>query len=320
MNLPQSMKIAVLSGGVGAAKLLEGLAKVATPSDISAIVNVADDTDLHGLRISPDLDTVTYTLGGEIDTQKGWGLKNESWKAMEMVSLYGGVDWFQLGDRDLGTHMYRTHRLKQGASLTTITAEIASSLNIEVNIMPVSDDPISTIVDTPNLGEIDFQDYFVRHQHDLQVSGVRFNGVEDALPGPKVIDTILNASLVIVAPSNPIVSIGPILAIPEITEALKAKKEDVVAISGIIGGKALKGPADRLLLDLGHEVSSVGVARIYSDLVSNFVIDDTDALLAAQIEDLGMRCLTTDTVMSNPQKSAKLCSALLSFCFPEAPV
>ncbi|MEC8974412.1 MAG: 2-phospho-L-lactate transferase CofD family protein, partial [Actinomycetota bacterium] len=150
--------------------------------------------------------------------------------------------------------------------------------------------------------------------------GVRFNGVEDALPGPKVIDTILNASLVIVAPSNPIVSIGPILAIPEITEALKAKKENVVAISGIIGGKALKGPADRLLLDLGHEVSSVGVARIYSDLVSNFVIDDTDALLAAQIEDLGMRCLTTDTVMSNPQKSAKLCSALLSFCFPEAPV
>ncbi|MEC7924223.1 MAG: 2-phospho-L-lactate transferase [Actinomycetota bacterium] len=314
------MKIAVLSGGVGAAKLLEGLAKVATPSDISAIVNVADDTDLHGLRISPDLDTVTYTLGGEIDTQKGWGLKNESWKAMEMVSLYGGVDWFQLGDRDLGTHMYRTHRLKQGASLTTITAEIASSLNIEVNIMPVSDDPISTIVDTPNLGEIDFQDYFVRHQHDLQVSGVRFDGVEDALPGPKVIDTILNASLIIVAPSNPIVSIGPILAIPEITEALKAKKKDVVAISGIIGGKALKGPADRLLLDLGHEVSSVGVARIYSDLVSNFVIDDTDALLAAQIEDLGMRCLTTDTVMSNPQKSAKLCSALLSFCFPEAPV
>ena len=320
MNLPQSMKIAVLSGGVGAAKLLEGLAKVATPADISAIVNVADDTDLHGLRICPDLDTVTYTLGGEIDTQKGWGLKNESWKAMEMVSLYGGVDWFQLGDRDLGTHMYRTHRLEQGASLTTITAEIASSLNIEVNIMPASDDPISTIVDTPNLGEIGFQDYFVRHQHNLQVSGVRFDGVEAALPGPKVIDTILNASLIIVAPSNPIVSIGPILAIPEITEALKAKKENVVAISGIIGGKALKGPADRLLLDLGHEVSSVGVARIYSDLVSSFVIDDTDALLAAQIEDLGMRCLTTDTVMSNPQKSAKLCSALLSFCFPEAPV
>ncbi len=314
------MKIAVLSGGVGAAKLLEGLAKVATPADISAIVNVADDTDLHGLRICPDLDTVTYTLGGEIDTQKGWGLKNESWKAMEMVSLYGGVDWFQLGDRDLGTHMYRTHRLEQGASLTTITAEIASSLNIEVNIMPASDDPISTIVDTPNLGEIGFQDYFVHHQHNLQVSGVRFDGVEDALPGPKVIDTILNASLIIVAPSNPIVSIGPILAIPEITEALKAKKENVVAISGIIDGKALKGPADRLLLDLGYEVSSVGVARIYSDLVSKFVIDDTDALLAAQIEDLGMRCLTTDTVMSNPQKSAKLCSALLSFCFPEAPV
>ncbi len=317
MNLPQSERIVVLSGGVGAAKLLEGLMKVVNPADITAIVNVADDTNLHGLHICPDLDTVTYTLAGEIDSQKGWGLKNESWKAMEMLKRYGGIDWFQLGDRDLGTHMYRTHRMLQGASLTTITEEITSRLNVEVTIMPASDDPITTIVTTPDLGEMEFQDYFVRHQHNLKVAEVRFEGVDRALPGPKIIDTILSASAVIVAPSNPIVSIGPILAIPGITEALKTKRESAVAISGIIDGKALKGPADRLLLDLGHEASPVGVARIYSEIVSNFVIDNADDQHAKHIEELGMRCLTTDTVMSDPKKSAKLCSALLSLFFPE---
>ena len=205
----------------------------------------------------------------------------------------------------------------QGASLTTITEEITSSLNVEVTIMPASDNPITTIVTTSDLGEMEFQDYFVRHQHNLEVTEVRFEGVDRALPGPKIIDTILSASAVIVAPSNPIVSIGPILAIPGITEALKIKKESAVAISGIIDGKALKGPADRLLLDLGHEASPVGVARIYSEIVSNFVIDNADGEHAKRIEELGMRCLTTDTVMSDPKKSAKLCSALLSLFFPE---
>ena len=317
MKSPQGRKVVVLSGGVGAAKFLQGLAKVVNPSDISAIVNVADDTTLHGLRICPDLDTVTYTLAGEIDTQKGWGLKNEGWKAMEMLKIYGGLDWFQLGDRDIGTHMYRTHRLMQGASLTTVTREIASSLNVQVSIMPASDDPISTMVTSPDLGEINFQDYFVRHQHNLQVSDVRFEGIEKARPGPEVLDTILSASSIVIAPSNPIVSIGPILAIPGLSDVLKTKRENTIAISGIINGKALKGPADQLLKDLGHESSALGVARIYSEIASNFVIDNADAQHTGLIEDLGMRCFRTDTVMSDSKKSAKLCKALLPLCFPE---
>tara|TARA_B100000686_G_C16798326_1_gene984085 strand:+ start:1432 stop:2394 length:963 start_codon:yes stop_codon:yes gene_type:complete len=320
VNSSQGNKIVVLSGGVGAAKLLQGLANVIDPTHISAIVNVADDTTLHGLRICPDLDTVTYTLAGEIDAEKGWGLKNESWKAMEMLKTYGGLDWFQLGDRDIGTHMYRTHRLIQGASLTTITKEIALSLDVHVSIVPASDDPISTMVTSSELGEISFQDYFVRHQHNLQVSDVRFDGIEKAKPGPEVLDIILSASSIIIAPSNPIVSIGPILAIPGVLDALKTRKANTIAISGIINGKALKGPADQLLKGLGHESSVVGVARIYSDIASSFVIDNADAQHASLIEDLGMQCFITDTVMTNSQKSAKLCEALIPLCFPEVSI
>ena len=269
-------KVVVLSGGVGAAKLLNGLVKVIDPSEITAIVNVADDTDLHGLHISPDLDTVTYTLAGEIDPQRGWGLVDESWNAMDMISRYGGVDWFQLGDKDLGTHMYRTHRLLQGASLTAVTEEIARSLKVRVNILPVSDDPVKTFVTTSDLGEMEFQEYFVRHQHNLKVTEVHFKGIENATPGPNVIDEIKSASAIIIAPSNPIVSISPILSVPGVSEALQQKRDSTVAVSGIINGKALKGPADRMLLDLGHEVSPEGIAKIYQDLASKFVLDQAD--------------------------------------------
>ncbi len=310
-------KVVVLSGGVGAAKLLNGLVEVIEPSAITAIVNVADDTDLHGLHISPDLDTVTYTLAGEIDPQKGWGLIDESWNAMDMISRYGGVDWFQLGDKDLGTHMYRTHRLLQGASLTAVTEEIARSLKVRVNILPVSDDPVKTFVTTSDLGEMEFQEYFVRHKHNLKVREVQFKGIKNASPGPKVIDAIINASVIIIAPSNPIVSISPILSVPGVSEALQKKRESTVAVSGIINGRALKGPADRMLLDLGHEVSPVGVAKIYQDLASKFVIDQTDAEHMTSIEKLGLRCIATQTVIPDQQESAKLCSTLLSTFFPE---
>ncbi len=318
MKSSTTAKIVVLSGGVGAAKLLNGLQKVVDPTDITAIVNVADDTQLHGLHISPDLDTITYTLAGEIDPKKGWGLKNESWNAIEMVSRYGGVDWFQLGDRDLGTHMYRTHRILQGHSLTAVTQEIARSLKVGVTILPVSDNPISTFVSTTTLGEIAFQEYFVRHQHNLEIKDVSFKGIEEARPGPNVIDEITSASVIIIAPSNPIVSIGPILAVPGISEALQTKKASTVAVSGIINGKALKGPADRMLLELGHEVSPTGVARIYQDVASKFVLDNADDKYKTDIEKLGFTCLATDTVIPSQEKSEALCSTILSTFFPEA--
>ena len=317
MKSSTTAKIVVLSGGVGAAKLLNGLQKVVDPTDITAIVNVADDTQLHGLHISPDLDTITYTLAGEIDPKKGWGLKNESWNAIEMISRYGGVDWFQLGDRDLGTHMYRTHRILQGHSLTTVTQEIARSLKVGVTILPVSDNPINTFVSTTTLGEIAFQEYFVRHQHNLEIKDVTFKGIEEARPGPNVIDEITSASVIIIAPSNPIVSIGPILAVPGISEALQTKKASTVAVSGIINGKALKGPAGRMLLELGHEVSPTGVARIYQDVASKFVLDNEDTQYKTEIEKLGFTCLATDTVIPSQKKSAVLCSTILSTFFPE---
>ena len=310
-------KVVVLSGGVGAAKLLNGLVKVIDPSEITAIVNVADDTGLHGLHISPDLDTVTYTLAGEIDPQKGWGLIDESLNAMDMISRYGGVDWFQLGDKDLGTHMYRTHRLLQGASLTAVTEEIARSLKVRVNILPVSDDPVKTFVTTSDLGEMEFQEYFVRHKHNLKVTEVHFKGIENATPGPNVIDEIKSASAIIIAPSNPIVSISPILSVPGVSEALQQKKGSTVAVSGIINGKALKGPADRMLLDLGHEVSPVGIAKIYQNLATKFVLDQADTEHIAAIEKLGLKCIATETVISDQMKSAKLCSTILSTFFPE---
>ena len=310
-------KVVVLSGGVGAAKLLNGLVKVIDPSEITAIVNVADDTNLHGLHISPDLDTVTYTLAGEIDPQKGWGLIDESWNAMDMISRYGGVDWFQLGDKDLGTHMYRTHRLLQGASLTAVTEEIARSLKVRVNILPVSDDPVKTFVTTTDLGEMEFQEYFVRHKHNLKVTKVHFKGIENATPGPNVIDEIKSASAIIIAPSNPIVSISPILSVPGVSEALQQKRDSTVAVSGIINGKALKGPADRMLLDLGHEVSPVGIAKIYQDLASKFVLDQSDTEHIVEIEKLGLNCIATETVIPDQKKSVKLCSTILSTFFPE---
>ena len=310
-------KVVVLSGGVGAAKLLNGLVKVIDPSEITAIVNVADDTNLHGLHISPDLDTVTYTLAGEIDPQKGWGLIDESWNAMDMISRYGGVDWFQLGDKDLGTHMYRTHRLLQGASLTTATKEIARSLKVRVNILPVSDDPVKTFITTSDMGEMEFQEYFVRHKHNLRITEVHFKGIENATPGPNVIDEIKSASAIIIAPSNPIVSISPILSVPGVSEALQQKRDSTVAVSGIINGKALKGPADRMLLDLGHEVSPVGIAKIYQDLASKFVLDQSDTEHIVEIEKLGLNCIATETVIPDQKKSVKLCSTILSTFFPE---
>ncbi len=305
-------RIVVLCGGVGAAKLLRGLIKVVDPKSVTAIVNTGDDLSMHGLHISPDLDTIIYTLANEINPDTGWGLKDEGWKAMDMVAKYGGIDWFRLGDRDLGTHLFRTQKLSEGATLSEITHEIATKWGVAVRVIPMSDDPVRTIVTTVGGEELNFQDYFVRLSHDVEIANIRFEGHETAQPASDVISEILTADIVLIAPSNPLVSIAPILSISGIEDALRKRSENVIAISGIINGKALKGPAGRLLNELGYEASATAVAEIYKNFVGTFVIDDVDRSECKRIQELGLRCMITDTVMTDGAKSADLCRTVLS--------
>lgn len=305
-------KIVVLSGGVGAAKLLRGLVTVALPESVTAIVNTGDDLSLHGLHISPDLDTIIYTLGNEINPDTGWGLKDEGWRAMDMVTMYGGIDWFRLGDRDLGTHLFRTQKLFEGATLSEVTREIAAKWRVGVNIIPMSDDPVRTIVTTVDGEELNFQDYFVRLSHNVEIASIKFRGHEISQPAPEVISEILKADIILIAPSNPLVSIAPILSVPGIRDALRKRRENVIAISGIVNGKALKGPADRLLNELGYEASATAVAEIYKDIIGTFVIDDLDKSESKRIQELGLRCIITDTVMTDNAKAAGLCGTIFS--------
>jgi LPPG:FO 2-phospho-L-lactate transferase len=303
--------IVTLAGGVGAARFLAGLLQVQPPHDVTAIVNTGDDTVMHGLHISPDLDTVTYTLAGAINPETGWGLTAETWHAMETLERYGGDAWFRLGDRDLGTHLYRTARLAAGAGLAAVTAEIAAAWGLELTVLPMSEDPARTMVTVQGEGEIGFQEYFVHRRHDVDVAAVRVDGIERARPAPGVLDAIATAAAVVIAPSNPIVSIGPVLAVPGVRDAVIAQRATTVAVSPIVAGAALKGPADRLLRDLGHEASVVGVARLYADVAAVLVIDAADAALAPEVEAAGMQCVVTDTIMTGPAEAAALASATL---------
>jgi LPPG:FO 2-phospho-L-lactate transferase len=303
--------IAALAGGVGAARLLRGMVEVVPPSDITAIVNTGDDTVLHGLHISPDLDTVMYTLADAINPETGWGLAGETWRVMESLGRLGGVTWFNLGDQDLATHCYRTQRLSEGAALGEVTAELARSFGVAIRLVPVTDDPLRTrlkLVDGPEVG---FQEYFVRLQHDVAVSAVRFAGADDARPGPGVLDALDRAEIIVVCPSNPVVSIGPLLAVPGLIERLTRMRERIVGVSPIIAGAALKGPADRLLREMGFESSVVGVARWYAPWVSTLVIDEADAALADAVEAEGVRCLVAPTVMSSVDHAAALSRTVL---------
>jgi LPPG:FO 2-phospho-L-lactate transferase len=303
----------VLSGGVGAARLLAGLVRVRPPADVTAIVNVGDDVELHGLHISPDLDTITYTLAGAIDPERGWGLVEETWNAMDALGRYPGArSWFNLGDRDLGTHLFRTDRLRSGLPLSAVTAEITGAWGLGCRLLPVSDDPVRTMVTVEDEGEIGFQEYFVRRRHDVGVRAVRFAGAEAARPGPGVLDAIGAATTVVIAPSNPIVSIDPVLAVPGVREAVVARRDAVVAVSPIVAGAALKGPADRLLRDLGHEASVVGVARLYAPLAGTLVVDEADGPLAEAVEACGLRCVVVPTIMRGPDDAAALAEAVLA--------
>jgi LPPG:FO 2-phospho-L-lactate transferase len=308
--------ITTLAGGVGAARLLAGLIQVVDPAELTAVVNTGDDLVLHGLEISPDLDTVTYTLAGAIDPERGWGLRDETWQAMDTLRRYGGEAWFNLGDRDLGTHLYRTAQRRAGATLTEVTARIASAWGLGLRLLPVTDDELRTRVtvvgDDGEPREISFQDYFVGLQHSVPVSAVRFAGAEAARPGPDVRAAIAQADRVVVAPSNPIVSIGPVLAVPGVREAVVERRSDVVAVSPIVAGAALKGPADRLLVELGHESSVVGVARLYAPIASTLVIDEADADLASKVEAEGLRCVVAPTIMSDPAAAAALARLVLA--------
>ena len=306
------MTVAVLCGGVGAARFLRGLVEVVEPSSITAIVNVADDTVLHGLHVSPDIDTVVYTLADAIDPERGWGLVGETWQAMEGLGRYGNPTWFNLGDRDLATHIVRTERLGAGQPLSAVTRHEAASWGVDCHILPVSDDPVRTMVTVDDGTEIGFQEYFVGRQHDVEVRSVRFDGADAAAPAPGVSDVLASADTVVIAPSNPIVSVGPVLAVSGVREAVTARREHTVAISPIVGGAALKGPADRMLRELGHESSVVGVARMYSPLAATLVIDTADAHLAGDVEAAGMRCLVTDTVMATVERSAKLAAQVVA--------
>ena len=305
------MRVTVLAGGVGAARLLRGIVEVVDPAEVTVIANVGDDLILHGLHISPDIDTVVYTLAGAIDPDRGWGLAGETWQAMNGLRRYGGVDWFNLGDRDLGTHLFRTHRLTEGASLAEVTGEIARAWGLALRILPVTEDPLRTMVTVVDEGEIGFQEYFVRRRHDVAVTSVRFDGAASARPGPGVLDAIESADRVVIAPSNPIVSIGPLLAVPGVRDAVVSRRPSVAAVSPIVAGAALKGPADRMMTELGHDASAVGVARIHAELAATLVIDDTDGARAPEIEALGLRCLVRPTIMSQPGVAASLARAVL---------
>jgi len=286
--------------------MLAGLQQVVDPAELTAVVNVGDDTVLHGLHISPDLDTCTYTLAGAINPETGWGLVGESWNAMAALERYGGLTWFRLGDKDLATHLYRTQRLREGAPLSQITAEITGSWELALRMIPVTDDPLATVVELAEGGTISFQDYFVRLQHGVPITGVSFAGADAARPAPGVLDAIGTAETVVIAPSNPIVSIGPLLAVAGVRDAIAARRERTVAVSPIIGGAALKGPADRMLRELGHDVSVVGVARLYAELASVLVIDEVDAALADDVAAAGIRPVVTPTIMSTPERAAAL--------------
>jgi LPPG:FO 2-phospho-L-lactate transferase len=310
--------LVTLCGGVGAARMLSGLVQVVPPSSVTAIVNVGDDTVLHGLHISPDLDTITYTLAGMDNRETGWGVVGESWTVMEELAHLGGESWFRLGDRDLATHLFRTERLRAGDSLTEVTRAIAARRQITVRLLPVTDDAVRTrltLAAASELGpagtEVAFQDYFVRLHHDIAVRSVRFAGAEEARPTPQVTEALAQAEQIVVCPSNPIVSIGPLLAIPGLLDALSPRRHEVTAVSPIVAGAALKGPADHLMAELGTEPSVAGVARLYAPWAGTLVIDEADRDQARAVEAEGMRCVIASTVMDSPARAAALARAVL---------
>jgi LPPG:FO 2-phospho-L-lactate transferase len=301
------VKVTVLSGGVGGARFLRGLVGVVDPGNVSIVGNVADDIELLGLRVSPDLDSILYTLTGRSDDERGWGRADESWRALEAVTELGGEDWFRLGDRDIGLHLVRTELLRSGASLSHATARIAHALGLEAQLLPATDDPVRTFLETP-AGTFPFQTWFVARGHRDEVDAVHYAGAPEATPAAGVVDALRGADVILIAPSNPYVSIGPILAVAEIRAVLEERSVPCVAISPLVGGRAVKGPADRMLRRLAGGTTPAHVASCYTGLIDALVIDVADA--PAELPH-SVRPVVTRTLMTDLEAARHLAAAAL---------
>jgi len=304
------MRIAVLAGGVGGARFVQALTEVVRPSDMTVIANVGDDLEVHGLHVSPDLDTLLYTLAGLGDEERGWGRADETWSARDTIERLGGETWFQLGDRDLGLHLVRTEALRRGEPLSAVTERIAWAVGLELALLPATDDRLRTRIRTP-AGEFEFQEWFVARGHADRVDQVVYDGAAEATPAPGVLEAVDAAELIAIAPSNPFVSIGPILAVDEIRAAVERRRERVVAVSPLIGGRAVKGPAEAMFQSLAGGTGAAQVTDCYKGLIGALVIDEADADDAAAVAERGVRPLVTRTLMSEPDARAELVETVL---------
>jgi LPPG:FO 2-phospho-L-lactate transferase len=303
-------KYVVLAGGVGAARFLEGLVTVIDPSDLTVIVNTGDDEDFYGLHVCPDIDTILYTLSGNHNEKQGWGIKDETYTVIKQLKQLGHDDWFSLGDKDFATHIHRTQLLKDGQTLTDITQNLARSFSLPLTLLPMANEEVRTMVETKD-GMLSFQEYFVKRRHADRVLSVHYKGVEESKPSPGVLEAIDNAHGIIIAPSNPIVSIGTILAVPQIRDHLQHAKAKIVAVSPLINGKALKGPADTMLHDLGLEPSAKGIANYYHDFLDTLIIDNEDASQKGTVEKQGISVVITNTLMEDLTIKRSLAQAVV---------
>lgn len=304
------MRVTALAGGTGAAKLLRGLAACIPPPALTIVGNTGDDAAIWGLHVSPDLDTVTYALAGRLDLTRGWGRADETFRCLEAMAEFGGETWFSLGDRDLATHIFRTRALRDGEPLSAVTERITRSLGVAARIVPMSDQPVRTRIQTDD-GWLGFQEYFVRDKTLVEVRGVEYEGVSSAVPAPGVLEAIETADLVVVCPSNPVTSIGPILAVPGIVDALRRTRAPVVAVSPIIGGRAISGPAAALMRVRGLEVSPLGVARAYAPWLSALVLDGEDRVSVGDVVKLGVSPVVTETLMTDRKREIALACSVL---------
>ena len=304
------MKIALLTGGVGGSKLGVGLYRAMDPADLTIVANTGDDVVMHGLHVSPDPDIIMYTLAGLVNPETGWGFKGETFRVAEGLARYGRPTWFQLGDGDLATHIHRTAMLRDGATLAEAIVSIRTALGVKCAILPMTNALVPTMLETGE-GRMHLQEYFVRRKCEPRLRGLEFVGVDRAEPAPGVIESLRAADAIIIAPSNPLISIGPILAVPAIRETLRELRERVTAVCPLVGGKSLKGPSDKMMLELGYDVSALGVARLYADICSPFVIDESDADQRSAIEGLGMKAIVLPTVMRTTEDKENLARAIL---------
>lgn len=308
----RSKRTAVLAGGVGAARFLRGLSSLIDPSDLTVIVNTGDDDNFFGLHVSPDVDTILYTLAGKVSPTQGWGIANDTFACLETLGLYYDETWFQLGDRDLATHIFRTDALRRGKSLSWATRNLADALGVQAKVLPMSDQPVRTFVDVAGRRSLPFQRYLVRHRGTGSVRNIRYRGISAAQPAAGVLEALRRAHQIIIPPSNPLVSIGPILGLKGVRAALRSRSAPVAAVSPIVRGAPVKGPLHRMLRGLGYEVSAVGAARLYRGLVDVFVLDRRDSKLAARIAELGMKPLVADTLMTSASRSRRLAATVLA--------